>query len=146
MRIFKKKKGKALPEISTASLPDIIFMLLFFFMVVTVMRTTSDQLNISLPATPYNEKVKQVHSAVNIYVTNEVDHVFVNEQPVRIAQLEDHLTRAVSDVDFADRLTVPVYLRVDKGSQMKKVYDVKLALRKTNLRKVNYIVKTKSKT
>jgi len=35
---FKKKKGGDLPAISTASLPDIVFMLLFFFMVATVMR------------------------------------------------------------------------------------------------------------
>jgi len=35
---FNKKKGGALPAISTASLPDIVFMLLFFFMVATVMR------------------------------------------------------------------------------------------------------------
>ena len=38
MSKFKKKKGGELPAISTASLPDIVFMLLFFFMVATVMR------------------------------------------------------------------------------------------------------------
>ena len=38
MSKFKKKKGGDLPAISTASLPDIVFMLLFFFMVATVMR------------------------------------------------------------------------------------------------------------
>ncbi|MFM8960001.1 MAG: ExbD/TolR family protein, partial [Bacteroidota bacterium] len=35
-----KKKEKPTPAISTASLPDIVFMLLFFFMVTTVMRET----------------------------------------------------------------------------------------------------------
>ncbi|MEZ5049843.1 MAG: biopolymer transporter ExbD [Saprospiraceae bacterium] len=39
---FEKKRGKAQPAISTASLPDIIFMLLFFFMVVTVLRDTEE--------------------------------------------------------------------------------------------------------
>ena len=41
MSKFKKKKTGALPPISTASLPDIVFMLLFFFMVVTVLRESN---------------------------------------------------------------------------------------------------------
>ena len=41
MSKFKKKKTGDLPAISTASLPDIVFMLLFFFMVATVMRDST---------------------------------------------------------------------------------------------------------
>ena len=41
MSKFKKKKSGDLPAISTASLPDIVFMLLFFFMVVTVLRDSN---------------------------------------------------------------------------------------------------------
>ena len=43
------KKSKAKPEISTASLPDIIFMLLIFFMVTTVLRETEVQVRTILP-------------------------------------------------------------------------------------------------
>ena len=39
MAVMKKKGGKSLPPISTASLPDVIFMILFFFMISTTMRT-----------------------------------------------------------------------------------------------------------
>ena len=38
MAVIKKKGNKSLPPISTASLPDVIFMILFFFMVSTTMR------------------------------------------------------------------------------------------------------------
>lgn len=38
MAVMKKKGGKSLPPISTASLPDVIFMILFFFMISTTMR------------------------------------------------------------------------------------------------------------
>ncbi|MGB0983810.1 MAG: ExbD/TolR family protein, partial [Saprospiraceae bacterium] len=48
MSKFKKKRGAATPEISTASLPDIIFMLLFFFMVVTVMRESELKIKVSV--------------------------------------------------------------------------------------------------
>ena len=46
---FQKKRGKASPEVSTASLPDIIFMLLFFFMVVTVLRDAELKVTINTP-------------------------------------------------------------------------------------------------
>jgi Biopolymer transport protein ExbD/TolR. len=38
MAVIKKKKDKELPAVNTSALPDIVFMLLFFFMVATVMR------------------------------------------------------------------------------------------------------------
>ena len=46
---FKKKRGKSSPEVSTASLPDIIFMLLFFFMVVTVLRDSELKVDVATP-------------------------------------------------------------------------------------------------
>ncbi|MFT5265523.1 MAG: biopolymer transport protein ExbD, partial [Polaribacter sp.] len=46
---FNTKRGKISPEVSTASLPDIIFMLLFFFMVVTVMRNSELKVNVNTP-------------------------------------------------------------------------------------------------
>ena len=49
MARFKTKKGKGTPAINTSSLPDIIFMLLFFFMVTTVMREVTLKVQIKLP-------------------------------------------------------------------------------------------------
>ena len=49
MSRFKKKKGTGTPAMSTASLPDIVFMLLFFFMVTTVMRETTLIVDNKLP-------------------------------------------------------------------------------------------------
>ena len=59
MSKFKKKKGGELPAISTASLPDIVFMLLFFFMVATVMRDNSTMVENTLPAADQIEKLKK---------------------------------------------------------------------------------------
>ena len=57
MSKFKKKK-KGMPGISTASLPDIVFMLLFFFMVTTVMRET--ELKIKKPTLPKATEIKKL--------------------------------------------------------------------------------------
>ena len=62
MSKFKKKKGGDLPAISTASLPDIVFMLLFFFMVATVMRDSTFMLENPLTVTKINTEQVQKFS------------------------------------------------------------------------------------
>jgi len=69
---FKRKK-KDNPEVSTASLPDIIFMLLFFFMTVTVLRTAASQVTIELPETQTAIKVNHEASEYNIYIGSDLD-------------------------------------------------------------------------
>ena len=63
MSKFKKGKQGDLPAISTASLPDIVFMLLFFFMVATVMRDSSLKIENILPGADQVEKLKKDRTA-----------------------------------------------------------------------------------
>ena len=49
MSKFKKKKSGGTPGISTASLPDIVFMLLFFFMTATTMKDSDLKIENKLP-------------------------------------------------------------------------------------------------
>ncbi|HLV92736.1 MAG TPA: biopolymer transporter ExbD, partial [Aequorivita sp.] len=66
MAKFRKKKGNELPAVNTASLPDIVFMLLFFFMVVTVLRDDNLLVQNTLPKADEVEKLKKDRS-VYIY-------------------------------------------------------------------------------
>ncbi len=68
MSKFKKKKSGGIPAISTASLPDIVFMLLFFFMVSTVMRETTLLVKISLPKATEVKKLERKSLVSYIYV------------------------------------------------------------------------------
>ena len=67
MSKFKKKKGGDLPAISTASLPDIVFMLLFFFMVATVMRQNTLKIQNNLPTANQLEKLDKKDRIIYIY-------------------------------------------------------------------------------
>ena len=67
MSKFKKKKGGELPAISTASLPDIVFMLLFFFMVATVMRDNTLMVTNTLPAADQVQKLDKKDRVMYIY-------------------------------------------------------------------------------
>ena len=68
MSKFKKDNNKDTPGISTASLPDIVFMLLFFFMVTTVMRETTIMVKQSLPQASEIQKLEKKSLVSYIYI------------------------------------------------------------------------------
>ena len=68
MSKFKKKKSGGLPAINTASLPDIVFMLLFFFMVATVMRDNTLMIDNSLPSASEVEKLEKKNLVMYVYI------------------------------------------------------------------------------
>lgn len=140
--MFRRKK-KDTPEVSTASLPDIIFMLLFFFMTVTVLRTATAQVAVQLPETESAAKINHHASEYNIYLGYDADDqpsLQINEYLVTMDQLDNTLKAIASPLLEFEKLKVPIYLRVDRTVTMDIVYDVKLMLRKHGLRKINYIV------
>ena len=59
MAVMKKKGSKSLPPISTASLPDVIFMILFFFMVSTTMRDQELLVRYKLPEATEVQKLEK---------------------------------------------------------------------------------------
>ncbi len=138
----KKKKG--MPGISTASLPDIVFMLLFFFMVTTVMRETS--LLIQKPELPKATEVKKLEkkSLVSyIYVGKSKDGT-----PGDKIQLNDRISK-VSDVKafiFEERRKhtqkdIPLMttsIKADMEANVGTITDIKIELRNVNALKLNY--------
>ena len=71
MSKFKKKKDGGTPPISTASLPDIVFMLLFFFMVATVMRENSLKIQNLLPVANQVEKLDKKYPVMLILLNKK---------------------------------------------------------------------------
>jgi len=73
MSKFRKKK-KGMPAVNTASLPDIVFMLLFFFMVTTTMRETNLVIeNPRLPSATEIKKLEDKSLVSTIYVGKSKD-------------------------------------------------------------------------
>ncbi|MCU0448367.1 MAG: biopolymer transporter ExbD [Bernardetiaceae bacterium] len=140
------KKPKALPAISTASLPDIVFMLLFFFMVTTVLRETDLLIMNRLPAATQLQKLEKKSLVSYIYVGKPRDTGKYGTEP-RI-QLNDVLALPRDIVNFvfnekADRAEgerdmLTMSLKVDREAKMGIVSDVKQQLREANALKVNY--------
>ena len=148
MAKFAKKKDGDVPAVSTASLPDIVFMLLFFFMTVTTMKDSTLMVENTLPNATEVKKLEKKDRVLYIYVgkpTREYQKVFGTESKI---QLNDKFAN-VSDVgDFilqerakkAQELqnVLTTALKVDKNANMGLISDIKQELRKVNALKVNY--------
>jgi len=148
MAKFNKKKSGDLPPVSTASLPDIVFMLLFFFMTVTTMKDDSIIVKNELPFASEVKKLEKKDRVIYIHVgepTEEYQRVFGTEPRI---QLNDKFAQ-VSEVGsyiLAERAEKPqelqnvltTALKVDKNANMGLINDIKLELRKVNALKVNY--------
>ena len=148
MSKFKKKRGKASPAISTASLPDIIFMLLFFFMVVTVMRTSEQKVKVTVPEATELTKLEK-KSLVNYIwigkplvkfrsVYGDSPRIQLNDKISTEADIPLFLEQHKIKVQESLRSRITTSLRVDNDVTMGIVQDVKVALRKANQLKVNY--------
>ena len=154
MSKFSKKQGKSDPAISTASLPDIIFMLLFFFMVVTVMRNSELLIDVSVPEATELQKLQEKSLVNYVYVgrpKRKYQDVYGTSPRVQLgdAFVKGSLEGEIPLFLEKHKLKVPegrhnqitTSLRVDGEVTMGIVQDVKTALRKANQLKVNYSAK-----
>ncbi|MBQ4913954.1 biopolymer transporter ExbD [Maribacter sp. MMG018] len=148
MSKFAKKKDGEVPAVSTASLPDIVFMLLFFFMTVTVMKDSSLKVENVLPNASEIKKLEKKDRVIYIYVgkpTKEYQKVFGTEPKIQLndkfanpSEVGDYvlMERAKKPQELQNVLTTA--LKVDKNAKMGLISDIKEELRKVNALKVNY--------
>lgn len=152
MAKFNKKKDGGLPPVNTAALPDIVFMLLFFFMVATVMRENTLKIANVLPVANQVEKLDKKNPISYIYIgppsanyTSKFGteaRIQLNDDFAEVKDIVPYITqeRAALREELVDFLTVS--LKVDKDSNMGIVGDVKQELRKANALKINYTTGT----
>ncbi|MDX1429027.1 MAG: biopolymer transporter ExbD [Rhodothermales bacterium] len=140
-----KKKTSTKQEIPLASLPDIIFMLLIFFMVTTVLRETTVQVRTLLPKAEALTKIDQKRLVSYVYVgPKKLPGNKLGDTAVQIddALIEDVNTiRTVMYRKLLEQPKLIVSLRVDETSEMGIVLDVQQELREAGTLRINYSTK-----
>lgn len=129
---FEKKRSATKEEIPTASLPDIVFMLLLFFMVSTTLREVDVLVQFQLPAAEAVQKIENKRLVSYVWVGRN-EKIQINDS---IVPLED-----IRQLMYSKRVALPnviVSLRVDKNSDMGIVTDIQQELRKADARRINY--------
>ena len=148
MSKFRKNGKKGMPAISTASLPDIVFMLLFFFMVTTVMRETTLFVSIITPKATEIKKLQKKSLVSYIYIGPPIKRMQSSYGTAARIQLNDAFASVdeiqefiASEQEARDEKEIPYMttsIKADETVKMGIVTDVKQELRKANSLKINY--------
>jgi biopolymer transport protein ExbD len=146
MSRFKTKKSKGVGAINTSSLPDIIFMLLFFFMVTTVMREVSLKVKLKLPQATEVQKLEKKSLVSYIYIGPPVksklygtnSRIQLNDTFANVDDIQEFVAKEREERDEADKKFITTSLKVDGLTKMGIVTDVKQELRKAGALKINY--------
>ncbi len=147
MSKFIKKGKKGTPGISTASLPDIIFMLLFFFMVVTVMREDDPKVKVRKPNATETAKLekKALVDYINVGPPNDKRYgteplIQLDDSFAELSEIRQWIKDNRERRDEAEQPAITTSLKVDRETKMGIVTDIKQELREANALKINYSV------
>lgn len=148
MAKFSSKRKKTKPAISTASLPDIIFMLLFFFMVTTVMREVELKIKVKVPEATELKKLEKKSLVSYIYIGKPLPkyrklfgsepRIQLNDAFAQVSDIQQYIINERKDHNEKEIPLLTTSLKVDENVTMGIVTDVKQELRKINALKINY--------
>ena len=141
-----KKKSNAKQDIPTSALPDIIFMLLFFFMVTTVLRETTINVKQRIPQATQLRKLQRKSLVSYLYIgePKKVDQwgkeprIQANDVFIEPKDVVLWVTREKDKLSEVERDQITIALKVDEEAKRGLVSDVELQLRKANARKLLY--------
>ncbi len=147
MKSMFHQSRRSVPSLNVASMPDLIFTVLFFFMIVTHMRSDEVKVRLQVPEGVEVQKLTNKQAVVNLYIGRKVESGKSNEntwcvqlnnnvvQPNDIPALIEQIRGGLS-AENQSRLTVS--LRVDKKAPMGLVSEVKRQLQQVYALKINY--------
>jgi len=143
--MFKKdkfnRKERTLPEINTTALPDIIFMLLFFFMVVTVVKEPDQNSDIAIPLSHYADKKSKEINDLKIgmgIVDGELFYSINNNKLSALDDLKENLIlmNEKNQLSYSQR----VLLKIDEEILIHKVNALKSMLRDLEILNIHYVI------
>lgn len=143
---FKKKGSREMPEMNTSSLPDLIFTILFFFMIVTTMREVTLKVKFTTPQGTELEKLGKKSTVSFIYIGPPTDALRAQMGSGTRIQLNDRYAEAREVMDFVaqerqgmtNQAEQTISIKADVRTQMGYITDVKEVLRKSWALRINY--------
>ena len=149
-------KGKAeMPELNTSSLPDLIFSILFFFMIVTSMREEEVKVEYTLPKGTNLSKIERKTAVVNIHIGSpsrqyvsqlgSSARIQLNDRFANVKEVSPFVVNERSLMRQADQAVMKVALKTDQHVRMGIITDVKMELRKARALSLMYSADERNK-
>jgi len=144
--MFRKKPIREKLNISTAALPDIVFMLLFFFMVTTVLREDTLKVEVEIPAAFKVDILKDQSLTATIYVGTPVasgiqgdeERIQIDDQIVNLNQVGQHILAKRQKLHPRLRSKFKTIIKADKNMKMRLITLIKEELKLVNVRNIHY--------
>ena len=148
MARIRKGEKREMPALNTSSLPDIIFMLLFFFMTVTSMKEVTYKVQINNPQATELTKLEKKSLVRYIYVgspTRDLQQKWGKETRIQlddafaeVSEIEEYIVNERSAMREDDQGKMTVSIKADKDTRMGVIGDIKQALRRSYALKISY--------
>lgn len=148
MARIRKGEKREMPALNTSSLPDIIFMLLFFFMTVTSMKEVTYKVQINNPQATELTKLEKKSLVRYIYVgspTRDLQKQYGAETRIQlddafaeVSEIEEYIVNERSAMREDEQTKMTVSIKADKDTRMGIIGDIKQALRRSYALKISY--------
>lgn len=145
---FGGEGKREMPAMNTSSLPDLIFTILFFFMIVTSMREVTLMVEFKIPKGTELEKLTKKSLISYIYVgrpTRELrakmgseSRIQLNDKFASLGEVQDYIYQERENMKESDKPFMKVSLKVDQNTRMGIITDIKQELRKSWALNINY--------
>ena len=138
MSRFRTSVSREVPGINTAALPDLIFTLLFFFMIVTNMRTVPVMTQFNLPAVEELQKLEAKSLLVYVMVGRDADKIQLNSDFVSLEEMPARLEALKNELPTEEQDKRVAVLKIDQTIPMGLVNDIKQNLRQSGILILHY--------
>ena len=146
--IRRSRKSREIPALNTSSLPDLIFTVLFLFMIVTHMRSVAVKVRYQVPQGKELSRQAKKSSTIHIYIGKPLDKqrsenaqttiVQVNDRIVAIDELSKYIANARASFSPEEAKELTASIKADKDTKMKTIGEVKQALREAKVYNVTF--------
>ena len=143
----RNSEDRDVPMLNTSSLPDLIFTVLFFFMIVTHMRDVDLKVRYEVPQGTEIQKLGHKASVVHIYVGRRMDAVVgaddeffiqLNNDVATIDDIQAFIDSERSRMNSEDQGRLTVSIKADRDVPMGLISDIKYALQQNYALRINY--------
>lgn len=136
MQPMIRRKSHEMPGLNLASMPDLIFTVLFFFMIVTHMRDVELKVKYQVPAGTEVKKMEQKAAVVNLYIGE--GGIQIDNELTTLEGIVPYINKVRKDLSPENQERLTVSLKADKKTPMGLLADVKRELQRAYAVKINY--------
>ena len=143
-----RKKSHEVPGLNTSSLPDLIFSVLFFFMIVTHMRQVTLKVECRMPEGKHPTRLTKKSAVSHIYIGKPTKdqqgkvgagtQIQLNDKFATAPEVMDYISAEKKRMSPEDQKLMTVSIKADRDTKMGVITDVKQALREAKALKISY--------